>query len=164
MVELRSVLECKAAAKVRVEELCEKHGILIPEVTFTVRGTDAGQAFVDFNRIDLNMALFRENFDHVLGQVVPHELAHLWVIQLKLGGKPHGREWQSLMRRMGVPPIPCHNMNVDAVVTYKSTGFFSYRCLCNTGNMVSLEMHRRIQSEPEVYRCDRCDQQFVYIG
>ena len=162
MSELKSILECKAAAKVRVEELCSKHGITIPEVTFNVKGSDGGQAFVESNRIELNMVLFRENFDYLIDQVIPHEICHVWTVQLSLGGKPHGREWQSLMRRMGVPPIPCHNMNVEAAVS--KTGHFSYRCLCNTGNMVSLEMHRRIQSEPEVYRCDRCDQQFVYTG
>lgn len=161
-IELISVLDCKAAAKVRVEELCSKYGIRMPELTFNVKGTDAGQAFVEINRIDLNLMLFRENFDHMIREVIPHEICHVWVVQLKLGGKPHGREWQSLMRRMGVPPIPCHNMNVDAVSS--STGLFSYRCLCNTGNMVSLEMHRRMQENPEDYFCGRCEQQIVYVG
>lgn len=160
-VELVSVLECKAAAKDRVESLCAEHGIVVPKVTFNVKGTDGGCAYIDHHWIDLNLMLFRENFQDFIDNVLPHELCHLWAIALKLGGGAHGREWKGLMRRMGAPPIPCHNMNTDAAAS--TTGFFRYRCLCNS-NMVSFEKHRAMQEFPEDYFCGRCEQQFVYVG
>jgi hypothetical protein len=60
---VRSVADCKAAAIWRANTLCEKHGIIKPRVTYNLRGTDAGQAFLEQNRIDLNLLLFRENCD-----------------------------------------------------------------------------------------------------
>ena len=161
-VELVSVLEVKAATKVRVEELCEKHGIVIPRVTFNLTGTFAGVAYTEHNWIDLNMMLFRENIIDCVGEVVPHEICHLWKVALGLGGGSHGKEWKALMRRMGVAPRRCHNMNTDASVS--KSGLFRYRCLCSLGNMVSLEKHRAMQEFPGSYICGRCEQQFVYVG
>ena len=57
---MRSVADCKAAAIWRANTLCEKHGIIKPRITYNLRGTDAGQAFLEQNRIDLNLLLFRE--------------------------------------------------------------------------------------------------------
>lgn len=60
---MRSVADCKAAAIWRANTLCERHGIIRPRITYNLRGTDAGQAFLQQNRIDLNLLLFRENCD-----------------------------------------------------------------------------------------------------
>lgn len=159
---IREAFDCKVATKLKVEELCSKHGIAVPRVTFNVKGTDAGRAYVERNWIDLNMVLFRENFEDMVANTIPHEIVHCWHYALKLGGKAHGREWQGLMKRIGVRPIPCHNLNTDAAES--PTGFFSYRCLCNVGNMVSLETHRRIQENPEWYRCGKCRELFVFVS
>jgi SprT protein len=161
-VQLVSVLDVKAATRVRVDELCRKHGIAIPKVTFNLTGTYAGVAYIERNWMDFNMMLFRENFEESIEETVAHELAHLWHTALKIGGRAHGKEWKALMRRMEVAPRACHNMNTDAAAS--TTGFFLYRCLCNTGNMVSFEKHRRMQEYPEDYFCGRCEQQFVYVG
>lgn len=60
---LRSVEDCKAAAVWRVNSLCAEHGIIEPKITYGLRGADAGQAFMQQNRIDLNLVLFMENCD-----------------------------------------------------------------------------------------------------
>jgi SprT protein len=159
---LKTVLECQAAARVRLESLCDEHGIQMPKITYNVKGTDAGCAYYEHNWIDINMLLFRENFEDCLANTLVHELCHVWQHQLGLGGSAHGREWKGLMRRLGADPVPCHNLNVDAVAS--RTGFFTYRCLCNGGNMVSLEMHRRIQEFPDRYCCEKCEQAYVYMG
>jgi SprT protein len=145
-----------------LERLCKEHNIVMPTVTFDLRGSDAGEAFVPFNLINLNMTLFRENFDDYVFNTIPHELAHVWQGQLKLRGQPHGREWKSLMKRLGAPPIRCHNLLTDAAES--RTGNFLYRCLCRPANMVGLELHRKIQQNPQAFRCDRCHNLFRRIG
>ena len=47
----------------RIDQLCTEHRIIKPKITYGLRGTDAGQAFLRQNRIDLNLVLFMENYD-----------------------------------------------------------------------------------------------------
>jgi SprT protein len=152
---VRSVADCKAAAIWRANTLCEKHGITKPRITYNLRGTDAGQAFLEQNRIDLNLLLFRENFEDGIQKTIPHEIAHL------RRGDFHGERWKTLMRQFGAVPDACHNLEVDAVSS--RTGYFTYRCKCNPGYMVSLEMHLRIQASWELFRCRNCRQLPMFI-
>jgi hypothetical protein len=59
---LRSVIDCKAAALLR-ESLCRQHGIEKRTITCHLRGTDAGQVFLEQNLMDLNLLLFRKSFN-----------------------------------------------------------------------------------------------------
>jgi SprT protein len=159
---VRSVADCKAAAIWRANTLCEKHRIIKPRITYNLRGTDAGQAFLEQNRIDLNLLLFMENFADGIQNTIPHEVAHLEAYRRGLRrGDFHGERWKRLMRQFGAVPDACHNLEVDAVSS--RTGYFTYRCKCNPGYMVSLEMHRRIQASWELFRCRNCRQLPMFI-
>lgn len=147
-----------------LERLCREHGIVMPRVSYDLRGRCAGVSYNDKNWINFNIFLFRENFTDFLENVVPHELCHAWMDQLKLKGRAHGKEWKELMGRMGIPALRCHNYCIDYSVS--RTGLFRYQCACPGaagGHMVGLELHREIQAEPELYRCERCKVGFVYI-
>ena len=160
--ELRSVDECKAAAVWRVNSLCQEHGIIKPKITYGLRGSDAGQAFMEQNRIDLNLVLFRENFEDAIQNTVPHEIAHLeaWRLGLKRGDF-HAGIWKRLMTKFRAAPIACHNLDVTSASS--RTGYFTYQCRCSSPNMVSLEMHHRIQETPELFRCKECKQLLRFI-
>jgi len=99
---VRSVADCKAAAIWRGNTLCEKHGIIKPRITYNLRGTDAGQAFLEQNRIDLNLLIFMENFADGIQNTIPHEIAHLEAYRRGLRrGDFHGERWKKLMRQFG---------------------------------------------------------------
>lgn len=159
---LRSVDECKAAVLWRVNSLCEEHGVIRPKITYGLTGSDAGQAFFKQNRIDLNLILLRENLEDGIQNTVPHEMAHLraWELGLRRGDF-HGPKWREVMLQFRAAPNPCHDLNLDAALS--RTGFFNYRCLCNSGTSVSLGTHRRIQAYPELYRCKVCKEVPVFI-
>ena len=152
---LRSVEDCKAAAVWRIDQLCREHGVRKPKITFGLRGSVAAQAFVAENRIDFNLVLFRENFEDGVQNSCPHELAHCVAYTRGLTkGNFHGRIWKEVMIEFRAAPIPCHNLDVTQAMS--RTGYFTYRCRCNSGNMVSLEMHHQIQASPELFRCRTC--------
>lgn len=72
--------------------------------------TSAGRAFWTQGRIELNPHLLREHQGRVT-EVLVHEAAH--VAAFLLHGKrirPHGREWQHLMRQAGQRPAACHRL------------------------------------------------------
>jgi predicted SprT family Zn-dependent metalloprotease len=160
--QLRCVDECKAAVLWRVNSLCEEHRIVRPKITYGLKGSDAWQAFFKQNRIDLNLVLLRENLEDGIQNTAPHELAHLeaWRRGLRRGDF-HGQKWKEVMIQFRAAPNPCHDLDLDAALS--RTGFFNYRCLCNSGASVSLEMHRRIQASPELYRCKECRQVPVFV-
>jgi SprT protein len=161
---LRSVLECKAGAELALERLCKQYNIVMPRVTYGLRGKSAGVSYDHLNWIEFNLFLFRENFDEFINQVVPHELCHAWQDQLKLKGRPHGKEWKGLMARMGLVAERTHNFCVE--FSLSRTGLFRYRCNCNcgVGHMVGLEMHREMEAHPLSYRCEKCGRLFVYVN
>ena len=82
----------------------------LPTVSFDLRGKTAGQAFINLNHIRLNGQLLNENVEHFIKQTVAHEYAHLFCYQTYgNAAKPHGSEWQVLMRRLGCDPNRCHS-------------------------------------------------------
>jgi SprT protein len=145
-----------------LERLCAQHDIVMPKVTYNLRGKCAGVSYDAMCWIDFNLFLFRENFDEFIKQVVPHELCHVWQEQLKLKGRPHGKEWKGLMARMGLVAERTHNFCVE--FSLSRTGLFRHRCGCGTGRMVGLEMHREMQEHPLSYRCEVCGRLFVYVS
>src|SRR5690554_6055546 len=76
-----------------------------PQVSLRLRGQKAGVAHLQENLLRFNAQLYRDNREHFLKQTVAHEVAHLVAHQL-FGPriKPHGEEWQSIMR--GVYQLP----------------------------------------------------------
>ena len=159
---LRSAIECRAATKVEVERLCGEHGIIVPQVSFTLRGRCAGVSLTGLNHVNFNLVMFRENFFDFLENVIPHELCHAWFDQLGLKGWPHGKGWQDLMKRCGVVAEKYHDYCTEGAVS--RTGLFRYRCACSgVGHLVSLEMHRRVQERPDLFQCGECRMGFVYV-
>jgi SprT protein len=153
--------ELKQKAFARLHQLCLQHQVPHPELNFRLRGSTGGTATDEW--ISLNVILFRENPAEYINQVIPHELCHVWKRRLKLPGDAHGKHWQGLMRKMGVPPVPCHSMDVTntRVVTKRIHG---YRCKCERLLHVTPAQHADIMRSREPYRCRRCKQPVVYAG
>ncbi len=123
-----------------------------PQIDCGLRGMQAGQAFVEENLIRLNGALLRRHDQQFLSATLPHELAHL--IVWRLHGRrvrPHGPEWQSVMRLFGAEPERCHSFEVQPTRRQRE---YVYHCACKTHHLSAVR-HGRIQRGGR-YICMHC--------
>jgi SprT protein len=116
-----------------------------PNLSFDVKGAAAGLAYWKKNLIKINLqcaCLNSENLAHILNNTVPHELSHLIARNLHSSYiKPHGSEWRSIMRKLGVEPSRTHSM--DVVKAKRTVRRHIYACPCRKHN-VSTIVHNRI--------------------
>lgn len=129
------------------------------EIRFDLRGTAAGQVRMRSGSalIRYNTALLNLHPTQFIAETVPHEVAHV-VAFTKHGGRirPHGGEWQAVMRHFGVEPSRCHRFDVSRLRT-RSLQRFLYRCGCGSHEISSIR-HNRIRRQGTVYLCRRCRQ------
>jgi len=138
----------------------------LPPVTFDLQGRAAGMYRVYRTRrlIRYNPYIFGKYFTDNLVNTVPHEVAH-YLTDMLYGLRnirPHGREWQAVMRLLDAEPgVTCH---------YDLTGVplrrqrrFSYRCACSS-HAVSAVRHNRVQRGLGSYLCRQCREPLVYTG
>lgn len=128
----------------------------MPTIRYDLKGTTAGTAHSGKWEINLNSILVIENVDAMIDHTVPHEVAHL--VAFKMYGrhiKPHGQEWQDVMRRFAKQPHRCHQYDTtNARVRCKSR--FKYNCACTEGVVVGPIIHRRVQQEKSTHYCRVC--------
>ncbi|AJP43822.1 hypothetical protein EP12_09265 [Alteromonas australica] len=129
-----------------------------PTLSFRRSGRNAGTAFLQQNRINLNPILYKENQAAFLTDVIAHEISHLLVWQLFGKVAPHGIQWQTIMVKVfNVPPNTTHQFNVSDVVGET----FSYRCQCSE-HALSVRRHKKIERGAQ-YRCKRCGETLTAI-
>ena len=122
-----------------------------PTITYRRSGRNAGTAFLQQNRINFHPVLFKENKEAFLRDVIPHEVSHLIVWCLYGKVRPHGREWQGVMRQVfGCEPNTTHSFEVT-----KHTKSVQYRCLCAV-HALSVRRHNNILKGAQ-YRCRKCN-------
>ncbi|MDB2330763.1 SprT family zinc-dependent metalloprotease [Alteromonas sp.] len=122
-----------------------------PALTFRRSGKNAGTAFLQQNRINLHPTLFKENTEAFIHTVIPHEISHLLVWTLYGRVKPHGKEWQAIMKNVfNLVPSTTHNFDISNVRTTEH----AYRCGCQTHHLTTRQ-HNKILRGTE-YRCKAC--------
>ncbi|WP_120993059.1 SprT family zinc-dependent metalloprotease [Stutzerimonas urumqiensis] len=133
-----------------------------PEVSLRLRGQKAGVAHLHDNLLRFNAQLYAENREHFLRQTVPHEVAHLVAHQMFGGGiRPHGEEWQAIMRGVyGLPPSRCHSY---AIAPRRSTRYL-YRCDCEDQAFPFTAQRHALVARGRRYFCRRCRATLVYTG
>jgi SprT protein len=127
----------------------------VPRVDYDLRGTTAGRADPRRFRIRLNPVLLIENPTDFVHQTLAHEFAHL--IAHRVYGaciRPHGSEWQAVMRLFGVTPDRCHTFDVANAQVRRQQEYL-YRCGCREHH-ISAVRHRRLQRGQADYRCRVC--------
>ena len=136
-------------------------GIAVPdiELRFDLRGTHAGLAQCrpgEIPVVRLNPVLMAEN-DDFIEETVPHEVAHIGVFYWlgRNAHRPHGREWQRLMRMLGAEPSRGHRYDVSNTVTRRLKRY-PYACACREHRLTSIR-HNRIRDGAS-YRCRQCGQ------
>lgn len=135
----------------------------LPEVRFDLRGRAAGQAvFIRRSRachIRINAALLVSHPREMLGETVPHEVAHVVIYRLYgRHAKPHGAEWKALMRAFGVAPEPCHTLPAEPARQLRR---FRYACACGEPAWLTSIRHKRAR-QGTVYLCRRCGERLIH--
>ncbi len=105
-----------------------------------------------------NPMLFARHFDEGLNDTVPHEVAHYVVDRrYRRRCKPHGAEWQAVMRRFGIDnPRATHDTNLDGLPVRRQRRYLYY-CACGEVPL-SATRHNRILHKGARYLCRRCGQ------
>jgi len=123
----------------------------LPDVSFRRSGKNAGTAFLQQNRVNFNPVLLAENKDAFFAEVIAHEVSHLLTWQKFGKVKPHGNEWQAIMREVfNCEPSTTHNFDLSGL----KIRTFPYQCSCQTINL-SVRRHNKVLKGMQ-YRCTRC--------
>ncbi|MCG6200183.1 SprT family zinc-dependent metalloprotease [Psychromonas antarctica] len=122
-----------------------------PDYLFNQRGRSAATAHLQRNIIKFNATLFKQNRSEFINQVVAHEVAHLIAFQHYGKVRPHGREWQSIMRHVfDCPANTTHSLDISDV----RGQLFNYQCLCSA-HQLTIRRHNKIL-RGEKYLCKKC--------
>ncbi|NBC47892.1 MAG: hypothetical protein GVY22_07870 [Gammaproteobacteria bacterium] len=127
------------------------------ELRFDLRGRTAGQVRIRSRSdylIRYNLELLRRGGADFLERTVPHEVAHV-VAHERFGPmiRPHGPEWQRIMRTLGAEPSRCHNYDVTDL-GQRRLRRFDYHCSCAEHCLTSIRHNRIVKGQR--YYCRRC--------
>ena len=107
-----------------------------------LRGTTAGRAYLQTNIFRINPELYVQNREHLLLTTVPHEIAHLVAYRV-FGDRGHGNGWKTVMRRFGLVPERCHNLDVSTVKRAYTRTRYVYSCpCCKLEYKLTSQMHK----------------------
>ncbi|MEM7468261.1 MAG: SprT-like domain-containing protein [Pseudomonadota bacterium] len=111
--------------------------------------------------IRFNSYAFSKYWNENFANTIPHEVAHYVSDSLfdHRYLKPHGREWQSIMRFFGADPaVRCYFDLSD--IPKRKMQHFSYACACGQHELSAIR-HNRINSGRRRYYCRRCQEELV---
>ncbi len=136
------------------------------DISFDLSGRAAGMYRVRQGRrcIRYNPYILARYFDEGLAETVPHEVAH-YATDVLYGLeniRPHGAEWQALMRALGATPRATAKYDLTGIPVRRQRRFV-YRCSCST-HQLSTRRHNRIHRDSAAYLCRRCRVPLVFAG
>lgn len=128
-----------------------------PVIRFDLRGVTAGQLRIDQHghcTIRYNPALLLRHGADFLARTVPHETAHFLAYRLHGRGiRPHGLEWQAIMRRLGADPTRCHDYDIEGL-SARRLSYFDYHCDCRDHRLSTIR-HNKVRRGTS-YLCRQC--------
>lgn len=129
-----------------------------PTVAFDAKGSKAGTAWAFFNRVSFNMDIARA-YPKEFERTVAHEVAHLFCNLVYPRAKQHhGREFKSIMQRLGHIPNTYHNYDVVGLGLKKKQKRYAVKCSCRT-----LEVTKTKLNKLHLYHCKICKSKLQYI-
>jgi len=138
-------------------------------VRFDIKGKVAGMYCVRGSLshlqryIRFNPWLFAKYPEDSWQNTIPHEVAHY--ISEHLYGlrtiKPHGNEWQDIMRVFGAEPLVRANYDMTGIPV-RQVKRYAYRCGCREVMLTSYR-HQKVQRGLQRYQCRDCGQALVSI-
>ncbi|WP_435236810.1 SprT family zinc-dependent metalloprotease [Psychromonas sp. PT13] len=147
----KKALQVKSEDYFILAECFFDHAFSRPEYLFNQRGKSAGTAHLQRNLIKFNPILFTQNKQEFIDQVVPHEVAHIIAYQQYGKVKPHGKEWQHIMKHVfHRPATTTHTLDIKDVMGKQ----YRYQCLCDT-HLLTIRRHNNILKGTK-YICKKC--------
>lgn len=118
-----------------------------------------GRAGIKFNtslkkyelKIELNKNALEEKFEHMMEDVIPHEVAHLvCYVNYHVKGykvKPHGKEWKAICSRLGGRPAAISKEKYSTLESAKKRAIYRYVYTLDDGSKVMIPgpTHKKIQ-------------------
>ena len=135
-----------------------------PIIKYSLRGTVAGYATTTPTIMELNynVGLAWENLKDFLDNTIPHEIAHIFTDRRCRNSKPHGREWQSVMRAMGLDATRCHDYDMTNAKARIVPKPHIYACQCREHKVTEL-IHKRFKQRGGTYwYCTTCKAPMFY--
>ena len=115
----------------------------MPTISLHLRGGTAGKANASKWLIKYNPELYVRNKQDFVDRTVPHELAHLISRRLYGNIKSHGREWKTVMMKLGIEEITrCHNYDISGIKKTRNRPYV-YTCGCKEFHLTQL-LHNKI--------------------
>jgi|TARA_Y100000361_G_scaffold94272_1_gene84228 SprT protein len=134
----------------------------LPKLTWDLKGTVGGQAYLNQNMIRINMEALAKYKDHYIKQTIGHEFAHL-VAYKALGHRGHGRSWARVMRKFNLFPDRCHDYDLTPARVVKRQ--YLYECdKCGKEFTLTAIRHNKMQKGKQRYRHSTDGGQLVYKG
>ncbi len=106
--------------------------------------------------IRYNLDIARLQPEVFVAQTVPHEVAHVltgWLYDQRV--RPHGPEWQAMMRHLGSEPKRCHDFALTDTDSLHRQRRWAYHCACRK-HLLSTTRHNRIRRGQRQYQCRDC--------
>lgn len=131
-------------------------------IDFNKRGNAAASVIIDRNgngkptaiTVSYNPYFFDKDPNTFYYETIPHEIAHVIVAVLYDDVKPHGMEWQGVMKRFGIKPKEFTDTVVDNVPD-KKRHLYMYKCIgCGHKRVLGEREHK--QAERKGITCENC--------
>lgn len=111
--KLKKIIINKVEYYVKMAEDKLQVAIPMPVIDFSIRGTTAGRAYYNENRIRFNADIVYLNPDEFIERTPGHEVAHLVAHKINPACSPHGSDWKRVMCKFNLPPIRCHSYRTE---------------------------------------------------
>lgn len=107
-------------------------------------GQKAGVA-IGASEIRVNLAMAKQNFDHIANDTIPHEIAHIICDHFKWDNG-HGRMWKRVAASLGIVPNRCFSTADTGIkpVKMRQRTQYLHRATCGTEIWLSDVMHGKI--------------------
>jgi SprT protein len=157
--------EVEARVRAYREQALEHFGRTMPTISvrFTDKGTAAGNAklFRDGSAIvTFSEPMLEHHGEEFMRETVPHEVAHIVAgVLARMDRKrirPHGREWQAVMRTVfGVEPERTHSFDTSGCKVRRERKLPAF-CECRQFTELGVRRLKRCIREGVRYRCPKC--------
>ncbi len=133
----------------------------LPRLTWDLKGTVGGQAYLNQNMIRINQEALKKYKDNYIKQTIGHEFAHL-VSYKSLKHRGHGRSWAKVMRSFDLFPDRCHDYDLTPARVVKKQYLYACQKCGKEFNFTAIR-HKRAMKGSQNYRHSIDGGKLVYV-